>query len=56
MGNLCGGKIQVHVQPSFTYETILDRYIDAHLPELMMNAVSLSDGRSSIRKCARRTL
>ncbi|XP_043193183.1 vegetative cell wall protein gp1-like [Amphibalanus amphitrite] len=49
MGNWCGGsKLQVHVQPSFTYETILDRYIDSHLPELMMNAVQLSDHRSSL--------
>ena len=53
MGNLCGGsKLQVHVQPSFTYETILDRYIDSHMQELILNAIQLSDRRSSQRKSA----
>ena len=48
MGNLCGGnKLQVHIQESFTYETILDRYIETHLQEMMLNAVQTSDRRAS---------
>ncbi|XP_037090888.1 uncharacterized protein LOC119111167 [Pollicipes pollicipes] len=44
MGNVCGGsKLQVHIQESFTYETILDRYIDAHLQELIANAMHLTE-------------
>ena len=48
MGNVCGGsRLQVHIQESFTYETILDRYIETHLQEMMLNAVQTSDRRAS---------
>lgn len=44
MGNVCGdNKLSVHIQPSFTYETIRDRFIDDGLEKLINDAMLMNE-------------